>query len=150
MRPILPRRFKRIRALDGVIAGAAVLRFVLHRYVPVVDLDIFIGSKVDQIAVGCLLAFVDQEETLWRGSPWARLVLLVEYTSISYWIVEKPFLAPNDRLARAGRGSPSITGLRGGPGSLASPRLPCDTFWSCRDCIGSSQRWPSSPARGAS
>jgi peptidoglycan/LPS O-acetylase OafA/YrhL len=79
---LLAGRARAIRVLVTVIAGAAVLRFVLHRHVPVIDLDTFTGSQIDKIAVGCVLAFVDQRETRWRGWPWGLLGAGVFFTSI--------------------------------------------------------------------
>jgi peptidoglycan/LPS O-acetylase OafA/YrhL len=79
---LLAGRSRAIRVLVGVIAGAVALRFVLHRYVPVVDLDTFTGSQIDKIAVGCLLAFIGPREMRWRGWPWALLGASVFFASI--------------------------------------------------------------------
>ena len=70
--------------LAGVIAVAATLRFVLPWAAPAIDPEFFSPTRLDTIAIGCLLAFVEPKlgPDRARGWPWALLGALIFFGSI--------------------------------------------------------------------
>jgi peptidoglycan/LPS O-acetylase OafA/YrhL len=71
-----------VSVLVGTVFFAAVLRFVLPHHAPTLDVDLFTLTRLDTVAVGCLLAFVEGRTTRARGWPWALLGTAVFFLSI--------------------------------------------------------------------